>query len=218
MEDSDQTSALVSNLLSRTFDQRIYNFKYTHLHSLTPKKFKTKETDHNWLKPRGVWQRNEALKWLRANIDDSNGVVYFGDDDNTYDWKLFDDIRFTTKVSVFPVGLVGGLLVEKPIVENGKVVGFNSVWKPTRRYPIDMSAFAINLKLILDKPDAYFSPNVPRGYQETHLLSQLIDSIDELEPKAELCSRIYVWHTRTEAVKLNEERKLQIPSNLDIEL
>lgn len=220
VEDDNQKTDLVSKLLNDAFNRRIFNFKYTHLNVSTPPNFKTKQVDHNWLKPRGVWQRNEALSWLRKNVNslDHNGVVYFGDDDNTYDLKLFDEIRQTSKVSVFPVGLVGGLLVEKPIVNNEKVVGFNSMWKPDRKFPIDMSGFAINISLILHKSKALFSPNVPRGFQETHLLSQLINSVDQLEPKAELCSRVLVWHTRTEAVKLTQEGKLQIPSNYGIEL
>jgi hypothetical protein len=51
-------------------------------------------------------------------------VVYFADDDNTYALDLFKEIRTTTRVSVFPVGLVGGVLVEKPKVLNGRVIGW----------------------------------------------------------------------------------------------
>ena len=45
-------------------------------------------------------------------------MVYFADDDNTYTTQLFDEITRTRKVSVFPVGLVGGVMVEKPLVDS----------------------------------------------------------------------------------------------------
>ena len=40
-------------------------------------------------------QRNRGLKWIRENhglSDTRNGVVYFGDDDNGYDVKLFEEV------------------------------------------------------------------------------------------------------------------------------
>lgn len=46
-----------------------------------------------WTKPRGVLQRNFALRWVRENlVDHVNGVVYFADDDNTYDTDLFEEV------------------------------------------------------------------------------------------------------------------------------
>ncbi len=60
----------------------------------------------------------------REHAKDRDGVVYFADDDNTYALDLFKEIRTTTRVSVFPVGLVGGVLVEKPKVLNGRVIGW----------------------------------------------------------------------------------------------
>ena len=50
-------------------------------------------------------------------------MVYFADDDNTYSTELFEEMRTTRKVSVWPVGLVGGLMVERPKVDlsTGKV-------------------------------------------------------------------------------------------------
>ena len=65
---------------------------------------------------RGVYQRNEAIKWLREERVGGAGVVYFADDDNTYSTELFEAIRLTKSVSVLPVGLVGGLMVERPRV------------------------------------------------------------------------------------------------------
>ena len=44
-------------------------------------------------------------------------MVYFADDDNTYALDLFHEIRTTARVSVFPVGLVGGVLVERTVKE-----------------------------------------------------------------------------------------------------
>lgn len=50
--------------------------------------------DPSWLKPRGVEQRNEGLRWLREDRRDQNqqGVVYFADDDNTYSLQLFEEV------------------------------------------------------------------------------------------------------------------------------
>ena len=62
-------------------------------------------------------QRNEGLFWIRENVARSKkGVIYFADDDNTYDDELFEAMRDTSTVSVWPAGLVGGLMVEKPKV------------------------------------------------------------------------------------------------------
>lgn len=41
-------------------------------------------------KPRGVSNRNRGLKWVRDNAE--TGVVYFADDDNTYDLELFNEV------------------------------------------------------------------------------------------------------------------------------
>lgn len=45
----------------------------------------------NKVKPRGVSNRNRGLEWIRANASD--GVLYFADDDNTYDLDIFDEVR-----------------------------------------------------------------------------------------------------------------------------
>lgn len=67
-------------------------------------------------------------------------------------------MRETQEVSVWPVGLVGGLLVEKPVVNvtSGRVVGWNSQWRPERPFPIDMAGFAINLQHLLRHPEVSF--------------------------------------------------------------
>ena len=42
---------------------------------------------------RGVEQRNTGLKWLREQQTDSSGVVYFADDDNKFDLRVFAEVR-----------------------------------------------------------------------------------------------------------------------------
>ena len=91
---------------------------------------KLKHKDPHWSKPRGVFQRNEALAWLRTNFKvGDEGVVYFADDDNAYSVELFEEISGTKTVSVFPVGLVGGVLLERPSLSGSKVVGWSVGWQ-----------------------------------------------------------------------------------------
>lgn len=45
-------------------------------------------------KPRGVSNRNKGLKWVRDNA--KTGVLYFADDDNTYDLELFNEVSKDT--------------------------------------------------------------------------------------------------------------------------
>ncbi|CAJ0961602.1 unnamed protein product [Ranitomeya imitator] len=203
VEDSAQRTSLVSDLLAQS------ELQYTHLHVQTPPAMKLKDSDPNWLKPRGVEQRNEALHWLRENRSPKDhGVVYFADDDNTYSIKIFQEMRNTHKVSVWPVGLVGGLRYEGPLVTGGKVVSFHTAWKTHRPFPIDMAGFAVSLTLLLNHPKAQFDPNAERGFLESSLLGPLV-TVGELEPKADNCTKIWVWHTRTEKPKLKQEELLE---------
>ena len=50
------------------------------------------QSDPHWLKHRGVDQRNLGLAYLRRNHQGDHGVVYFGDDDNTYSLELFEEV------------------------------------------------------------------------------------------------------------------------------
>jgi beta-1,3-glucuronyltransferase S len=64
---------------------------------------------------RGVFNRRAALAWIRQ-AGDPNAVVYFADDDNSYDVRIFEEVRATRGVSVFPVGLVQEYGISSPIV------------------------------------------------------------------------------------------------------
>jgi len=184
---------------------------FTHLYVATPKEVKLKDKDPNWLKPRGVLQRNEALSWLRIHThpDKLPGVLFFADDDNTYSLQLFAEMRHTIKVSVWPVGLVGYLRYESPIVKDEKVTGWFTYWRPERPFAIDMAGFAVNLRLLHLHPDAGFSNKVQRGFQESNFLSGVGVTLNDLEPKANMCTEVLVWHTRTEKSRLTNEDKMQ---------
>uniref|UniRef100_A0A0N4ZWN8 Galactosylgalactosylxylosylprotein 3-beta-glucuronosyltransferase n=1 Tax=Parastrongyloides trichosuri TaxID=131310 RepID=A0A0N4ZWN8_PARTI len=206
VEDADEKNENIYKFLNNSA------IPFAHLCSKTPENKKLHENDPNWLIARGVKQRNEALKWIRVNlINHKNAVIYFGDDDNTYDLKLFNEMRTIKKVGIWPVGIVGGLIVEGPLISqiNGSVIGFNSIWKPERTFPIDMAAFAFNISLLHDFPNAQFMYNVPRGYQESHILSSFNISLNDLEPKANMCRNVYVWHTRTEKVSINQKDRIK---------
>jgi galactosylgalactosylxylosylprotein 3-beta-glucuronosyltransferase 3 len=171
--------------------------------------------DPNWSKPRGVEQRNAALDWLRHHWANQPNylhcLVFFMDDDNVYSTDLFAEMAKIEpgRVGVWPVGLVGALYVEKPVLNaNHQVTGFNSLWRPERPFPVDMAGFAISGDLLIKHPEAKFTYEVQRGYQESEILRH-VTVLQDLQPLARRCTQILVWHTRTEKTKLDGEVKLQ---------
>uniref|UniRef100_A0A3B3T539 Galactosylgalactosylxylosylprotein 3-beta-glucuronosyltransferase n=2 Tax=Paramormyrops kingsleyae TaxID=1676925 RepID=A0A3B3T539_9TELE len=215
VEDAQRRTPLVSRLLRET------GLNYTHLNVETPRNYKLRGDARDPRIPRGTMQRNLALRWLRETFSPNStqpGIVYFADDDNTYSLELFEEMRSTRKVSVWPVAFVGGLRYESPKVNAaGKVYGWKTVFDPHRPFAIDMAGFAVNLRLILYKPQAYFKlRGVKGGYQESSLLRELV-TLNDLEPKAANCTKILVWHTRTEKpVLVNEGKKGFTDPNVEI--
>lgn len=199
VEDSATKTELVTNLLNDC------NLLYTHLTAQTPSREKLMLS--KGLKVhRGVEQRNAGLHWLRKTFErgKDKGVVYFMDDDNTYSIKVFKEMAKIKKVGVWPVGLVGGLNAEAPVLdpETGKVLKWKTGWRADRPFAIDMAGFAINLDLILEKSDAEFSQKMTTGLMESEFLSFFVKK-EELEPLADNCTKVYVWHTRTEKPKFS---------------
>lgn len=215
VEDSVEKTSLVTRFLARCTVQS------THLNIRTDPNLQLKPNDPNWLRNRGVEQRNLAIDWLRQHLDgETTGVVYFGDDDNTYDLQLFEEMRYTRKVSVWPVGICGGLRFEGPVCADGRVTCWHTAWEVNRPFPLDMAGFAVGLPLLLARKGARMNQYAKRGFVESSLLSNLINGIDELEPKADDCSKVWVWHTRTEKPKMTQEERLikeGKPSNPKIE-
>ncbi|XP_069500176.1 galactosylgalactosylxylosylprotein 3-beta-glucuronosyltransferase 1-like isoform X2 [Ambystoma mexicanum] len=149
---------------------------------------------------KGALQRNKALSWLRETFSMNQsvkGVVYFADDDNAYTLQLFEEMRHTKKVSVWPVAFVGGLIYESVVFDDfGKFKRWNVRYGPTRTFAIDMAGFAINLNLILEKSNASFPVYDSYGIIESRFLEGLA-TVEDLEPKANNCTKVLVWHTKT---------------------
>ena len=134
-----------------------------------------------------------------------------------YDLRLFDDIRWTKKISVFPVGLMGDQGVSSPIVIDKRlevsigesfrplkehlcrVVGFSDSWLGHRKFPIDMAGFAVNVDYLSSHPNQAMPYKV--GYEEDYFLQSLNVSLSDLEPLAECCTKVFVWHTKTISTK-----------------
>lgn len=174
---------------------------HTYLLTPMPKKYKNQTK----AKPKGVANRNGGLKWVREHA--TEGVVYFADDDNAYDIRLFTEIRYTKRVSMFPVGLVTGFGLSSPVLKDGKFSTWYDGWIGGRKFPVDMAGFAVNVQYLLQVKDA-FMPYAP-GYEEDGFLKKLKIEPEELEFLAEGCTKIYVWHTQTKKNKPSDNKILE---------
>jgi hypothetical protein len=115
-------------------------------------------------------------------------------------------MRSTKKVSVWPVAFVGGLMYERPICKDGKVIDWFYQWNKNKRpFPLDMAGFAVNLQHLLAHPSASFSLMLRVGQQESHFLSRLVNHRDLEARGGDNCTKIYVWHTKTRQVDLTQE-------------
>lgn len=105
-DDNEKCNEALNKLLNKI------SIPYTHIASPMPDLYRTYSNV-----PRGVSNRRAALNWIKNN-NLRDGVLYFGDDDNSFDLDLFTEIRFTKRVSMFPVGLIGLYAVSTPICKD----------------------------------------------------------------------------------------------------
>ncbi|XP_022695907.1 galactosylgalactosylxylosylprotein 3-beta-glucuronosyltransferase P-like [Varroa jacobsoni] len=153
-------------------------------------------------KGRGVTNRNEGLRWIRENVhtvvsDNRSAVVYFADDDNAYDIRLFEEIRKTdpNRVSMFPVGTIAGTGVSSPIIDqDGSLLGFFDPYPAKRKYMVDMAGFAVGLEILL-RSGAKFVYRT--GALEDYFLRDLHFQEEDIQFLADRCTRILAWHVKT---------------------
>lgn len=87
VEDEPQRTKRLHRLLQS------FHISFIHLNIATPDYYKPTQNQSTWRRPRGVFQKNVGLEWLRKNTKlDEDALVYFADDDNTYHWKLFQEV------------------------------------------------------------------------------------------------------------------------------
>ena len=187
IEDSKLKTHFVTQLLSRM------SFPWTHLYNTT--------SPHDAkLTLKGCTQRNAGLTYiLKQNIQD--GVFYFADDDNAYDIRVIDELRSTKKVGIVPTGNFPRTGISSPVVDKGRITGFVDPFPGDRKWPVDMASFAVNIAFWRSKGAPLCSAN-KKGRIETQFLEHMMINLTDLEPKANNCTEVLVWHTKTADVAL----------------
>ncbi|KAI1720159.1 glycosyltransferase family 43 domain-containing protein [Ditylenchus destructor] len=185
IEDGNHTVPAVERILQRS------KIPYTYFYTTTMPGFPK----------RGWTHRNMGLEYIRKHYRDynRNAVVYFADDDNSYDIRLFDKyIKNVKTIGVWAVGLAGAALVEAPHVENGQITKWDVVYAPMRRFATDMAGFAVNLNLILNT-NATFHSGCVKVSPESCFLAQFGIPKEKVEPFGynDDPKEVLVWHTKT---------------------
>lgn len=88
----------------------IYIYFYT---AQMPEKYRKMKS-----KPRGVSNRIRALEWIKANATD--GVLYFADDDNTYDVDIFTEVNNNSLLSLNKAFISSSFIYLCPVNVFGK--------------------------------------------------------------------------------------------------
>eukprot|EP00730_Choanoeca_flexa_P014002 TRINITY_DN5957_c0_g1_i1.p1 TRINITY_DN5957_c0_g1~~TRINITY_DN5957_c0_g1_i1.p1 ORF type:complete len:307 (+),score=81.10 TRINITY_DN5957_c0_g1_i1:108-1028(+) len=144
-------------------------------------------------------QRNLGIEYIRRLGPHPDSKAYFGDDDNAYAIDLFDEIAKVQSVGVWPVAYSGARRVEYPkLNDQGKVVSFFA-YAPSFRlpYPLDMAGFAVSVKYFLRDDPVKFEELAPTSTGENRFLKATGIKMHELEPLADMCTRVLVWHVKT---------------------
>ena len=219
VEDAQSKSDVVRRLLDRITPHLLGS---VHLTAITPKNEKLQPGEPSWKKVRGARQINKALNWITENQstlakgNSAKSFIYFADDDNTYDIRVFDHIRKVHKIGVWPVAFSGNILYEGPVCDSTKstVLKWRANNRPDRFYANDMAGFALSLDYFLEAKEVLFSPKPRNTMIENDFLQRLVfhhepqpekhaDALKYLEPIA--CDEILVWHTQTKEPELNAE-------------
>ena len=217
----DTTRNTSSTLLKNFYDKvRKQLLNVTLLQASTPK-----NTRH-----RGVSQRNAGLDFIASNHKNSSAVIFFADDDNTYDERVFHEFARiglngpTEVVGVLPVGTVGGLKWEGPICDkNGTINGWHSISARDRPFPMDMAGFAMTVDAVIESK-ARFRSSMKPGHLESSFLIQVMKlkskrtgHLVNWEVQSKMiglgngCRDVLVWHTKSVGPNTNPENKLRMP-------
>lgn len=99
------------------------------------------------------------------------------------------------------------------------MVAFFDSWPAKRMWPVDMAGFAVNINHLEKHPNASMPYKAGElssifndleikmnffaalGYEEDAFLKSIGLKIEEIEPKANNCTEVFVWHTQTTKTK-----------------
>jgi len=177
---------------------------------------------------RGAHQRNAAIdNLLQTKNLNRTAPVYFADDDNTYDYKVFQkftQIKHDKVIGILPVGGSGGINLEGPTCEDHKIVSWHVNWNGARLYAGDMAGFAIRAERFMSE-QVRFEGKL-KGLLEPEIfvkaVVELIDGVDfewawnkkyqgSKKDKQKIfkyvdCleSQVLVWHTKTNNFKFKK--------------
>uniref|UniRef100_A0AC35TJL2 Galactosylgalactosylxylosylprotein 3-beta-glucuronosyltransferase n=1 Tax=Rhabditophanes sp. KR3021 TaxID=114890 RepID=A0AC35TJL2_9BILA len=142
IEDGPKLSRHVQQLLKR---------------SKLPHEYVSLETPEGY--PKSAWyQRDIAVQYLARESEPimkgyKHAVVYFADDDNAYDLRLFNNyIRKVKKFGVWAAAFLGFSSLEYPMVKKGKLVGFSVCSWTVNYFALDMAMFAFSMDLVKAHP------------------------------------------------------------------
>ena len=157
---------------------------------------------------RGIDQRNAGLDIVRKV--GLPGIIYFADDDNVYDYRLFEELRTIKTVGLFATGFAGGANFEKCVVnESGIITGFLSGWPGGRKFQVDMGGFAINSEILGDFTIPY---TMEPGYIEDYIVRSFINSPSEAQPIGN-CNTVYFWHIAKPSSRAMSQMKRMLGKN-----
>lgn len=98
-------------------------------------------------------------------------------------------MRWTKKVSMWPVGLIGKFGVSSPVVKNGTIIGFYDSWSGGRKFPVDMAGFAVNVQFLMSRKNVTMP--FKAGFEEDGFLKSLQPlSLHEIELLASNCTEV----------------------------
>jgi len=165
---------------------------------------KTEDSSHF----RGVEGRNEGIRIVKKL--GLPGVVYFGDDDNAYDYRLFEEIRNIKRVGVWATGLSGnGNFEACSLDSNGIVTDFYTNFRG-RKFGVDMGGFAFSTDVFIDNPEWNINiAHTARYKMEDSIVSSLISEVSQAEP-INNCSVVRFWHMAKPSIPKSYSRKVQM--------
>eukprot|EP00045_Choanoeca_perplexa_P010305 m.103687 g.103687 ORF g.103687 m.103687 type:complete len:303 (-) comp15229_c0_seq2:1479-2387(-) len=184
VEDSDQPTEQVTQFLKRS--------RTNHVH-LAVREHRTGNVF------KASTQRNLGIEYIRRLIPHQDSKAYFADDDNAYATDLFDEVAKVHRVGVWPVAYSGARRVEYPqLGADGKVSGFFAYAPSFRKpFPLDMAGFAVSVRYFFRDEPVKFEELAPTSTGENRFLKATGIQLSELEPLANQCRRVLVWHVKT---------------------